>query len=141
MRTLHWALGSGDSVKEYVSSTFPYIEFPGWRDPDSVQAFIDRMKERLQDDGSKDGGRPNPSCCGQLLHKRLTRRFRPITTAIRRNYQDRSARHMGKYNRHRRDHDHIMERRRASKKLMWRTQTVSFFLYTTFDITLLPKKK
>ncbi|KAG9067273.1 hypothetical protein KI688_012055 [Linnemannia hyalina] len=83
MKTLHWALSSGDGVKEYGSSTFPYIEFPGWRDPDSVQAFIDRMKEQLQDDGSKRlVDALIPPAAVNMLHKRLTGRFRPITTAI-----------------------------------------------------------
>ncbi|KAF8924492.1 hypothetical protein BGZ47_003981, partial [Haplosporangium gracile] len=83
MKTLHWALSSGDGVKEYGSSTFPYIEFPGWSDPDSVQAFVDRMKERLQDDGSKRMvDALIPPAAVSMLHKRLTGRFRPITTAI-----------------------------------------------------------
>ncbi|KAG0251328.1 hypothetical protein DFQ27_008836 [Actinomortierella ambigua] len=29
IRTLHWALSSGDGVKEYGSNSFPYLEFPG----------------------------------------------------------------------------------------------------------------
>ncbi|KAF9346582.1 hypothetical protein BGX26_001886 [Mortierella sp. AD094] len=40
MKTLHWALSSGDGVKVYGSRNFPYIEFPGWRGPDSVQALL-----------------------------------------------------------------------------------------------------
>ncbi|KAF9123791.1 hypothetical protein BGX30_001265 [Mortierella sp. GBA39] len=41
---------SGDGIKEYCSNTFPYIEFPGWTGADSVQAYVDRLKERLPDD-------------------------------------------------------------------------------------------
>ncbi|KAF8923290.1 hypothetical protein BGZ47_004878, partial [Haplosporangium gracile] len=83
IRTLHWALSSGEGVKEYGSSTFPYIEFPGWRDPDSVQAFINRMKEWLQDDVSKRMvDALIPPAAVVMLHKRLTGRFRPIVAAI-----------------------------------------------------------
>ncbi|KAF8924462.1 hypothetical protein BGZ47_004000, partial [Haplosporangium gracile] len=83
IRTLHWALSSGEGVKEYGSSTFPYIEFPGWRDPDSVQAFIDRIKEWLQDDVSKRMvDALIPPAAVVMLHQRLTGRFRPIVTAI-----------------------------------------------------------
>ena len=81
IKTLHWALSSGDGVKEFGSSTFPYIEFPGWTDPNSVQAFIDRMKEHLQDDESKRVvDELIPRAAVNMLHKRLTGRLRPITT-------------------------------------------------------------
>ncbi|KAG0314046.1 hypothetical protein BG000_005676, partial [Podila horticola] len=83
IRTLHWALSSGDGVKEYGSSIFPYIEFPGWTSPDSVQSHIDRMKERLPDDESKRMVDVLiPPAAVDMLHKRLTGRFRPIVTAI-----------------------------------------------------------
>ncbi|KAF9376201.1 hypothetical protein CPB97_010991 [Podila verticillata] len=83
IRTLHWALSSGDGVKEYGSSIFPYIEFPGWTGPDSVQSHIDRMKECLPDDDSKTMvDALIPPAAVDMLHKRLTGRFRPIVTAI-----------------------------------------------------------
>ncbi|KAF9348111.1 hypothetical protein BGX34_002668, partial [Mortierella sp. NVP85] len=53
IRTLHWAMSSGDGVKEYGSNTFPYIEFPGWTCASSVQSYIDRLKKQLLDDESK----------------------------------------------------------------------------------------
>ncbi|KAK3838833.1 MAG: hypothetical protein J3R72DRAFT_512002 [Linnemannia gamsii] len=86
MRTLHWALSSGDGVKEGRSggsTAFPYIEFPGWAGPDSVHAFISRVKEHLPDDDSKklvDDFIPPTAV--DFLHKKLTGRFRPIVTAI-----------------------------------------------------------
>ncbi|KAG0279172.1 hypothetical protein BGZ97_009614 [Linnemannia gamsii] len=55
MRMLHWAQSSGDSVKEYGSKAFPYIEFPEWTGVDSVKAYVDRLKEQLPDNGSKEG--------------------------------------------------------------------------------------
>ncbi|KAF9536413.1 hypothetical protein EC957_011043 [Mortierella hygrophila] len=53
IRTLHWAMSSGDDIKEYDSNIFPYVEFPGWVGPASVQSYIDRMKEHLSDDESQ----------------------------------------------------------------------------------------
>ncbi|KAG0338494.1 hypothetical protein BG005_003700, partial [Podila minutissima] len=83
IRTLHWAMSSGDGIKEYGSSTFPYVEFPGWTGPDSVQSYVDRMKEQLSDDGSKRlVDALIPTAAVDMLHKRLTGRFRPIVTAI-----------------------------------------------------------
>ncbi|KAG0287865.1 hypothetical protein BGZ98_004454, partial [Dissophora globulifera] len=35
IRTLHWAMSSGDGIKEYGSNIFPYVEFPGWSSPAS----------------------------------------------------------------------------------------------------------
>ncbi|KAG0335175.1 hypothetical protein BG005_004653, partial [Podila minutissima] len=83
IRTLHWAMSSGDGIKEYGSNIFPYIEFPGWTGPASVQSYIDRMKEQLPDDESKKMvDALIPTAAVDTLHKRLTGRFRPIITAI-----------------------------------------------------------
>ncbi|KAG0314652.1 hypothetical protein BG000_005475, partial [Podila horticola] len=83
IRTLHWAMSSGDGIKEYGSSIFPYVEFPGWTGPASVQSYIDRMKDRLSDDGSKRlVDALIPTAAVDMLHKKLTGRFRPIVTAI-----------------------------------------------------------
>ncbi|KAG0247321.1 hypothetical protein BG011_001681, partial [Mortierella polycephala] len=83
IRTLHWAMRSGDGIKEYGSNTFPYIEFPGWTGADSVQAYVDRLKEQLPDDKSKrQVDILVLSVAVETLHKRLTGRFRPIVTAI-----------------------------------------------------------
>ncbi|KAF9125487.1 hypothetical protein BGX30_000445 [Mortierella sp. GBA39] len=82
-RTLHWAQSSGDGVKEFGSSTFPYIEFPGWTDVKSIQSYIDRLKEQLSDDESKAlVDALIPPAAIDMLHKRLTGRVRPIVTAI-----------------------------------------------------------
>ncbi|KAI8605437.1 hypothetical protein EDD21DRAFT_140932 [Dissophora ornata] len=54
IRTLHWALSSGYGVKEYNPTIIPsFIEFPGWTSPDSVQSYVDQIKDQLSDDGSK----------------------------------------------------------------------------------------
>ncbi|KAF9401336.1 hypothetical protein BGZ94_005241, partial [Podila epigama] len=87
MKTLHWALSSGNSVKEGRSGArpkaFPYIEFPGWAGPDSVHAFISRVKKNLPDDDSKKMiDELIPPAAVDFLHQKLTGRFRPIVTAI-----------------------------------------------------------
>jgi hypothetical protein len=72
MKTLHWALSSGDGVKEYGSSIFPYIEFPGWTNADSVQAYVDRLKEQLSDNESRRKVDAFiPSVAVEMLHNRL----------------------------------------------------------------------
>ncbi|KAF9994042.1 hypothetical protein BGZ80_001265 [Entomortierella chlamydospora] len=83
IRTLHWAMSSGDGVKEYGSSTFPYIEFGGWMDSDLVQSYIDRIKEQLPEDDSKRivDTLILPAAI-DMLHKRLAGRYRPIVTCI-----------------------------------------------------------
>ncbi|KAF9317536.1 hypothetical protein BG006_003362, partial [Podila minutissima] len=83
IRTLHWAMSSGDGIKEYGSNIFPYVEFPGWAGPASVQSYVDRMKEHLPDDESQrmvDALIPTAGV--DMLHKRLTGRFRPIVAAV-----------------------------------------------------------
>ncbi|KAG9062130.1 hypothetical protein KI688_006462 [Linnemannia hyalina] len=54
-----------------------YIEFPGWTCTDSVQAYVDRLKEQLPDNVSKTiVDALIPSAAVEMLHKR------PIVTAI-----------------------------------------------------------
>jgi len=45
LRTLHWVVNSGDGIKEYGSKTFSYIESPRCTGADSVQAYVDHLKE------------------------------------------------------------------------------------------------
>ncbi|KAF9383204.1 hypothetical protein BGX21_001624 [Mortierella sp. AD011] len=83
IRTLHWAICSGDGVKEEGSPTFPYIEFPGWDGEASVWSFIDHVKGQLPDEESRrviDTLLPPEAV--KMLHERLTGRYRPIVTAI-----------------------------------------------------------
>ncbi|KAF9408943.1 hypothetical protein BGZ76_005771, partial [Entomortierella beljakovae] len=83
IRTLHWALCSGDGVKEYGSPMFPHLEFIGWQGNESIISFIDRIKNQLLDEDLKhriDVLLPPEAL--SLLHKRLTGRFRPIVTAV-----------------------------------------------------------
>ncbi|KAG0247773.1 hypothetical protein BG011_000951, partial [Mortierella polycephala] len=83
IQTLHWALGSGHGVKEEGSSTFLYLEFPGWTCRDSVQSYIDRLKEQLPNVESKATvDTLIPPAAVNMLYKRLRGRFRPIVTAI-----------------------------------------------------------
>ncbi|KAG0335074.1 hypothetical protein BG000_007820 [Podila horticola] len=86
MKTLHWALSSGDGVKEGRSGgsmVFPYIEFSGWTGLDTVHAFIRRVKEHLSDDDLKKMiNGLIPAAAVDFLHRKLTGRSRPIVTAI-----------------------------------------------------------
>ncbi|KAF9178441.1 hypothetical protein BGZ50_007703 [Haplosporangium sp. Z 11] len=83
IRTLHWAMNSGDGVKEYGSNTLPCIEFSGWTGGESIQSYIDRLKEYIPGDESKAlVDIFIPLAAVEMLHKRLTGRFRSIVTAI-----------------------------------------------------------
>ncbi|KAG0083635.1 hypothetical protein BGZ93_001680, partial [Podila epicladia] len=83
IRTLHWALSSGEGVKEARSETFPYFEFPGWTGRDSIQSYIERVMDHLPDKESKKIiGSLLPPAAIAMLHERLTGRFRPVVTAI-----------------------------------------------------------
>ncbi|KAG0280984.1 hypothetical protein BGZ96_001335 [Linnemannia gamsii] len=44
----------GEGVKEARSETFPYFEFPGWTDRDSIQSYIERVMVHLPDKESKN---------------------------------------------------------------------------------------
>ncbi|KAF9145341.1 hypothetical protein BGX30_009351 [Mortierella sp. GBA39] len=68
IRTLHWAMSSGDGIKEYGSYAFAYIECPGWTCAESVLSYINRLNDQLSDDESKT--------------QRLIGRFVPTVTAI-----------------------------------------------------------
>ncbi|KAG0279026.1 H(+)-transporting V1 sector ATPase subunit A [Linnemannia gamsii] len=83
IRTLHWALSSGEGVKEARSEIFPYFEVPGWTGRDSIQSYIERVMDHLPDKESKNMlGSLLPPEAIVMLHKRLTGRFRPVVTAI-----------------------------------------------------------
>ncbi|KAF9140663.1 hypothetical protein BGX20_007474, partial [Mortierella sp. AD010] len=73
IRTLHWCLSSGDGVKEEGSLSYPYLEFQGWQSVSSVQAFINRIKDQLPDDASKQAiDTLLPPEAVNMLYKRLT---------------------------------------------------------------------
>lgn len=83
IRTLHWALRSGEGVKEARSETFPYFEFPGCVGRDSIQSYVERVKNHLPDNKSKAiVDTLIPPAAVDMLHKRLTGRFRPVVTAM-----------------------------------------------------------
>ncbi|KAI8057141.1 hypothetical protein BDF22DRAFT_227367 [Syncephalis plumigaleata] len=84
VKPLDLVRGSGDDVKGGVpTKDFKYIEFPGWDDVNSVQAYVNRIKNALSNKKLKrkvDGLIPQEAV--EELHERLTGRFRPIVTAI-----------------------------------------------------------
>ncbi|KAG0325099.1 hypothetical protein BGZ99_001065 [Dissophora globulifera] len=83
IRTLGWVHISGGYA--YDEADFQFIEFPGWTDRDSIQSYIDRVKEHLSDNNSKNVvDALIPPEAVDMLHRKLTGRFRPIITAIER---------------------------------------------------------
>ncbi|KAG0364827.1 hypothetical protein BGZ54_007115 [Gamsiella multidivaricata] len=85
MRNIHSALssGAGAGIKEPRSETFFLFDFPGWTDRNSIQSYIDRVKEHLLDSESKNMvDTLIPPEAVDMLHRRFTGRFRPIVTAI-----------------------------------------------------------
>jgi len=80
---LHTHIHTSPTPFPFALSPFSDIEFGGWTDADSVQSHINRIKEQLPDDESKRMmDALIPSVAVNMLHKRLTGRFRPIITAI-----------------------------------------------------------
>ncbi|KAF9141680.1 hypothetical protein BGX20_007368, partial [Mortierella sp. AD010] len=81
IRTLHWALSSGDGVKEEGSLSYPHLDFTGWSNVASIHSYVKRIKNQLLDEESKqkiDVLLPPEAI--DMLHKRLTGRFRPVVT-------------------------------------------------------------
>lgn len=59
--------------KEARSETFPYFEFPGWSSRDSIQSYVERVKDHMQDYESKSSvDTLIPPAAVDMLHKRLT---------------------------------------------------------------------
>ncbi|KAF9089137.1 hypothetical protein BGX23_006905 [Mortierella sp. AD031] len=51
INTLYWIQSSGSGLKD-SSTTFEFMEFPGWTDQDSIKAYISRVRKCLLDDES-----------------------------------------------------------------------------------------
>ncbi|KAF9412658.1 hypothetical protein BGZ76_005144, partial [Entomortierella beljakovae] len=69
--------------KEYGSPMFPHLEFLGWTSEEAIQLFINRIKDQIPDEGSKQ--RINhliPHEAVSMMYKRLTGRFRPCVAMI-----------------------------------------------------------
>ncbi|KAF9178381.1 hypothetical protein BGZ51_007824 [Haplosporangium sp. Z 767] len=84
INTLYWVQSSGSGLKD-TSSTFQYIEFPGWTNQESIKAYISRIRSCLVDDDSRrtlDERLPQGSI--DMMFERLRGRFRPIVAAIER---------------------------------------------------------
>ncbi|KAG0246148.1 hypothetical protein BG011_002527, partial [Mortierella polycephala] len=82
VNTLYWVQSSGSGLKD-TSSTFHYMEFPGWTDQESIAAYISRVRSCLADDDSRralDERLPQGST--DMMFEKLTGRFRPIVTCI-----------------------------------------------------------
>ncbi|KAF9420898.1 hypothetical protein BGZ76_004033 [Entomortierella beljakovae] len=75
-------MSSGDGVKEYGSPMFPHLEFLGWTSEEVIQSFINRIKDQMLDEDSKQRiDHLIPPEAVSMMYKRLTGRFRPCVTA------------------------------------------------------------
>ncbi|KAF9104706.1 hypothetical protein BGX30_009041, partial [Mortierella sp. GBA39] len=67
------------------STTFEYLEFPGWADKDSIKTYISRVRDCLQDDQSQLALDEHlPQMAVDTLFNKFAGRFRPAIAAIER---------------------------------------------------------
>ncbi|KAF9401563.1 hypothetical protein BGZ76_007526, partial [Entomortierella beljakovae] len=80
--TLYWIQSSGSDQKDFTSE-FEYVDIPGWTDKLSITSYIVRLRDTLPDKSSKQAlDQLLPQDAIDLLHKKLTGRFRPIVAAV-----------------------------------------------------------
>ncbi|KAF9969015.1 hypothetical protein BGZ73_008842, partial [Actinomortierella ambigua] len=82
INTLFWVQSSGSGLKD-SSTTFEYVEFPGWTDEDSIKRYISRVRMCLADDQSKlalDDHLPQEAV--DMLFKKFVGRYRPAIAAM-----------------------------------------------------------
>ncbi|KAF8926898.1 hypothetical protein BGZ47_002487 [Haplosporangium gracile] len=84
INTLFWVQSSGSGLKD-SSTTFEYLEFPGWSSKESVNAYISRVRNCLDDDQSKLALDEflSQEAVGMLFQK-FVGRYRPAIAAIER---------------------------------------------------------
>ncbi|KAG0336079.1 hypothetical protein BG004_008207 [Podila humilis] len=82
--TLFWVQSSGSGLKD-SSTTFEYVEFPGWTAKESIKTYIDRVRRCLPDYKAKQALDDHfPPEAIDILFKKFAGRFRPAITAIER---------------------------------------------------------
>ncbi|KAF9922893.1 hypothetical protein BGZ67_010221, partial [Mortierella alpina] len=84
INTLFWVQSSGSGLKD-SSSTFEYLEFPGWTDQESIKTYISRVQDCLKDEKSKQALNEYLSrdALG-MLYDKFMGRYRPAIVAIER---------------------------------------------------------
>ncbi|OAQ22444.1 hypothetical protein K457DRAFT_26086 [Linnemannia elongata AG-77] len=84
INTLFWVESSGSGVKD-SSTTFEYLEFPGWADKGSINTYISRVRDCLQDEQSKLALDEHLSQeTVEMLFQKFVDRYRPAIAAIER---------------------------------------------------------
>ncbi|KAF9974931.1 hypothetical protein BGZ75_000671 [Mortierella antarctica] len=84
INTLFWVQSSGSGLKD-SSSTFEYLEFPGWTDQDSMKTYISRVRDCLQDEQSKQALNEYLSQDAlDMLYDKFVGRYRPAIVAMER---------------------------------------------------------
>ncbi|KAF9923555.1 hypothetical protein BGZ67_009766, partial [Mortierella alpina] len=84
INTLFWVQSSGSGLKD-SSTTFDYLEFPGWTDQDSIKSYISRVRDCLKDEKSRQALNEYLSQDAlAMLYDKFVGRYRPCIVAIER---------------------------------------------------------
>ncbi|KAG0355130.1 hypothetical protein BGZ54_001285 [Gamsiella multidivaricata] len=84
INTLFWVQSSGSGLKD-SSTTFEYLEFPGWSDKESINTYISRVRDCLHDEQSKlalDEYLSQEAV--EMLFQKFAGRYRPAIAAMER---------------------------------------------------------
>ncbi|KAI8355057.1 hypothetical protein B0O80DRAFT_52621 [Mortierella sp. GBAus27b] len=82
INTIFWVQGAGSGVKD-SSTTFKYLEFPGWTSKESIIAYISRVRDCLHDEQSKlalDEYLSQEAL--EMLFQKFLGRYRPAIAAV-----------------------------------------------------------
>ncbi|KAF9080259.1 hypothetical protein BGX23_002403, partial [Mortierella sp. AD031] len=82
INTLYWVQSSGSGLKD-SSTNFEYMELPGWKDQQSIKAYVSLMRITLPDGESRQAldERLPQEAIGMLFEK-FAGRFRPAAVAM-----------------------------------------------------------
>ncbi|KAF9084082.1 hypothetical protein BGX27_003926, partial [Mortierella sp. AM989] len=84
INTLFWIQSSGSGLKD-SSTTFEYLEFPGWSSKESINTYISRVRDCLQDEQSKLALDKHLSQeAVEMLFQKFVGRYRPAIAAVER---------------------------------------------------------
>ncbi|KAI8360926.1 hypothetical protein B0O80DRAFT_145835 [Mortierella sp. GBAus27b] len=84
INTIFWVQGAGSGVKD-SSTTFEFLEFPGWISKESINTYISRVRDCLHDEQSKlalDEFLSQEAV--EMLFQKFEGRFRPAIAAVER---------------------------------------------------------
>ncbi|KAF9578497.1 hypothetical protein BGW38_005666, partial [Lunasporangiospora selenospora] len=84
INTLFWVQSSGSGLKD-SSTTFEYLEFPGWAEKESIYTYISRVRNSLQNEQSKQAWDELLSQeAVDMLFQKFAGRYRPAIAAVER---------------------------------------------------------